>query len=196
MVAARAVPSATLLPDGTVLVVGTSDSDTPGTQSAELYDARVGTWAPASSFVGVGGCRIAAPLSDGDVLVVCAEASGARTSAALYDPVADAWSTAASPPKECCIGEAGPFGSFVLLRDGRVLWKDLVDPGELFDPASGTWASAGGPTYPADPSWRLPLTGNDEGNGYKADTLTLLADGRVLMTTLGAGLLYDPNGRQ
>jgi hypothetical protein len=196
MVAARAVPSAALLPDGTVLVVGASDSDVPGTQSAELYDPRVGTWTPASSFAGVGGCRIARSLSDGDVLVVCAEANGAQTSAVVYHSATGAWATTASPPKTCCVGEAGPGGSITRLPDGRVLWKDLVDAGLLYDPATGSWASAGGPTYPADPSWGLPYTVTDEGSGYKADTLTLLPDGRVLMTTLGAGLLYDPNGGQ
>ena len=175
-------------------MVGGSQSGTPDLQLAELYDPRVGTWSAAPSFAGPGSCRIATPLSDGEVLVVCAEANGARTSAELYDPTTGGWATTASPPVECCVGEAFPRGSIVLLLDGRVLWKDLVDPGELYDPASGAWTSAGGPTYPADPSWGLGFTGTDEGAGYYADTFTVLPDGRVLMTTMGAGLLYDPNG--
>jgi hypothetical protein len=191
----RRVPSATLLPDGKVLLIDGPSSDATDLHAAELYDPRVGTWAPATSFAGAGGCRIAASLLDGDVLVVCAEPNGVRTSAELYDPGSGTWVTVEAPPAECCVGEAGPLGSIVRLSDGRVLWKDLVDPGELFDPATGTWGSAGGPTYPVDPSWNLPYTVTDEGNGYKADTLTLLPDGRVLMTTLGAALLYDPTGR-
>jgi hypothetical protein len=194
MLLGRAAPTAALLPDGTVLVVGGSDRATPVLQSAELYDPSVGTWAPAPSFAGAGACRIAASLLDGNVLVVCAEASGARTSAELYHPAPGSWVTTEGPPKACCVGEASPQGSIIRLADGRVLWKDLVDAGELYNPASGTWVTAGGPTYPADPSWGLPYTSTDEGAGYYADTLTLLPDGRVLMTTLGAGLLYDPNG--
>jgi hypothetical protein len=192
----RSAPTAVLLPDGRVLVVGGSDIADPEHQLAELYDPGSGTWTPASSFVGAGACRIATSLLDGNVLVVCAEASGARTSAEVYNPATDAWAPTGSPPKECCVGEASPRGSIIRLADGRVLWKDLVDAGELYDPASGTWATAGGPTYPADPSLGLPYTSTDEGAGYYADTLTLLPDGRVLMTTLNAALLYDPNGGQ
>jgi hypothetical protein len=192
----RFAPTAALLPDGRVLVVGGSDNADPELQVAELYDPQSGTWTRASSFAAAGACRIAASLLDARVLVVCAELNGVRTSAELYDPATGGWTPTMSPPKDCCIGEAGPLGSIVRLADGRVLWKDLVDAGELYDPVSGTWASAGAPTYPADRSWELPLTGTDEGAGYKADTFTLLPDGRVLMTTLGASLLYDPNGRQ
>lgn len=193
MTIGRRTPTAALLPDGGVLVAGGADTDTPDRQSAELYDPHVGTWTAAPSFTGAGACRIAAPLLGAEVLVVCAEANGVRTSAAVYDPAARVWTTTASPPRDCCVGEGIPRGSIIRLPDGRVLWKDLVDAGELYDPASGTWVSAGGPTYPADPSWGLPYTSTDEGAGYYADTLTLLPDGRVLMTTLGAGLLYDPS---
>jgi hypothetical protein len=189
----RADATAALLPDGNVLVVGGVDPDHPDRQSADLYDPRAGTWTATPAFAGVGACRIATPLLGGEVLVVCAEANGVRTSAALYDPVSRVWTTTASPPTDCCVGEAIPRGSFVRLPDGRVLWKDLVDAGEIYDPVRGTWVTAGGPTYPADPSWGLPYTSTDEGAGYYADTLTLLPDGRVLMTTLGAGLLYDPS---
>jgi hypothetical protein len=190
----RLAPTAALLPDGKVLVVGGADADNPDLQSAELYDPGAGTWASVAPFPGAGACRIATALFDGDVLVVCAETNGVRTSAELYRPATGAWTSTGSPPKECCVGEGEPRGSIVRLADGRVLWKDLVDGGELYDPATGTWAGAGGPTYPADPSWGLPYTVTDEGAGYYGDTLTLLPDGRVLMTTLGAGLLYEPNG--
>jgi hypothetical protein len=194
MLSGRAAPSAVLLPDGTVLVVGSSGGAAKDLQSAEVYDPGVGTWTAAQPFDGTGACRIASSLLDGSVLVVCAEASGARTSAELYVPAIAAWAPTGSPPKECCVGEAFPRGSIIRLADGRVLWKDLVDEGELYDPATGMWAGAGSPTYPADPSWGLPSTSTDEGAGYYADTFTLLPDGRVLMTTLGAGLLYDPSG--
>ena len=193
MTVGRADPTAARLPDGKIMVIGGSD-DTPGRHSAEIYDPRARTWAGTSPFDAVGSCRIATSLADGEVLVVCAEANGTRTAAALYDPTTGSWTMTGSPPKACCLGEASPRGSIVLLADGRVLWKDLLDPGELYEPATGTWASAGGPTYPADPSWELPYTGTDEGSGYYADTLTLLPDGKILMTTMGVGLLYDPNG--
>ena len=120
---------------------------------------------PASSFAGEGACRIAALLLDRRVLVVCAEAGGVRTSASVYTPATDAWATTESPPMECCVGEAGPRGSIVRLADGRVLWKDLVDGGELYDPVSGTFARTG------------PMT-VARGGFF---TATLLPDGRVLV---------------
>jgi Galactose oxidase, central domain/Kelch motif len=195
MLAARAGPSGSLLPDGTLLVVGRSSADGLETQSAELYEPRSGAWTAAPSFAGAGGCRVAESLQDRRVLVVCAEDGGARTSATLYDQGTNAWTSTQDPPNTCCVGEAGPRGSTVGLADGRVLWKGLIDAGELYDPASATWVSAGGPTYPAEPSWALPYTSTTEGAGYYADTLTLLQDDTVLMTTLGAALVYDPDGR-
>jgi hypothetical protein len=188
MTAPRWVSSATLLPNGKVLVVGGDIISTQAVQSAELYDPTTGTWVPVRSFGGVGTCRIPTSLMDGKVLVVCAEDNGVRTSGELYDPGAGRWTSIAPLPGGCCVGVA------VRLVDGRVLWKGLVDAGVIYDPTSDTWTSAGGPTYPADASWGLPFTGSDRVGGYPADTLTLLRDGRVLMTTLGAGLLYDPNG--
>jgi hypothetical protein len=73
--------TATLLPDGTVLVVGGVPNDP---LRAELYDPRTRTWAAAPD-TGVGRqYGTATLLSNGRVLV--AGGRGGTASAELYDP--------------------------------------------------------------------------------------------------------------
>ncbi len=48
MSTARGLHTATLLPDGRVLVTGGYSGDVVGCGSAELYDPRLGTWSPTA----------------------------------------------------------------------------------------------------------------------------------------------------
>ena len=79
----------------------------------------------------------------------------------------------------------------MLLTDGRVLVTD-IGAGELYDPASGTWTTAGLPTYPDSRRAGFRMTGSNDTSWYEADTATPLRDGRVLVTIASAALLYDP----
>ena len=77
---ARIYHTATLLPDGRVLVLGGS--------SAEIWDERTGVFAPAGRFTGVRWGHTATLLPDGDVLIAGGWDANhdALASAITYDP--------------------------------------------------------------------------------------------------------------
>jgi N-acetylneuraminic acid mutarotase len=82
----RYLHTATLLPDGNVLVAGGGGPNGPGghsgpSDSAELYDPSTGSWTAAASMIAGGGGHTATLLLDGNVLVI-----GGSNSAELYDP--------------------------------------------------------------------------------------------------------------
>jgi len=85
MVAPRASHTATLLPDGRVLVAGgEGDASTSAgfaLASAELYDPASGTWSATASMAAARREHTATLLPDGSVLV-----AGGAPSAELYDP--------------------------------------------------------------------------------------------------------------
>jgi N-acetylneuraminic acid mutarotase len=87
MLETRMSHSATLLPDGRVLVTGGEGADarTGGLdeplRSAELYDPASGTWSATASMVAIGG-HTATLLPDGKVLVE----GGTDGNAEVYDP--------------------------------------------------------------------------------------------------------------
>ena len=102
--------TATLLQDGTVLVVRPS--------TAELYDPATGTWTATGEQPRPGiAYRSATLLSDGTVLVPLSDAGAAApgsTAAELYDPGTGSWTTAATMLRE----HRTPA---TLLLDGTVL---------------------------------------------------------------------------
>jgi N-acetylneuraminic acid mutarotase len=168
---ARAEFTATLLKDGSILLIGGNDPSGQQIQSCLQFAPSTSTWkeAPPTHVARAG--HTATLLADGRVLVVGGDGSPpgqpAMTSAELYDPMSRAWAAAASP--------ATPRRSHAAarLQEGRVLIVGGVDPenkhktlrsAELFDPASGTWRPAG--------------TLSTSRSGHSA---TLLDDGRVLV---------------
>ncbi|MCX6925393.1 MAG: kelch repeat-containing protein, partial [Verrucomicrobia bacterium] len=89
--AARMGHTATLLPNGKVLVVGGC------TYGAELYDPAAGTWTATGTLMGALFYHTATLLPNGQVLV----AGGFGTVdvlnvAQLYDPASGTWSTTGS----------------------------------------------------------------------------------------------------
>ena len=170
MTKGRADCSATLLPDGRVLVAGGS-----GDTSAELYDAST-TFPPAGTFSATGNMTLArcghtaTLLANGKVLIAggrdCSFGMPVSTATAeLYDPAR---------------GTFTPTGSMVVRRiqhtatrlpDGRVLvtggtdnGQEAVPSAELYDPQSGTFTLTFG----------APLA-------RYSHSATLLADGTVLL---------------
>jgi hypothetical protein len=166
----RAYQTATLLPNGKVLVVGgrgllsmPSAWGQPGSAigSAELYDPQTRRWSSAGSLSVPRFAHTATLLSNGKVLVVGGnsavpnasfpDGAGALSSAELYDPQTNTWSLAASMPT------ARSFHTATLLADGRVLVAGgalvaaesstgypgiVLASAELYDPASNTWTAA------------------------------------------------------
>lgn len=161
----RGQNTATLLPNGKVLVVGVSDhTDRGSVYGAELYDPATETWA------GTGAPTIGGPLTllpNGKVLNV----SG--NSAELFDPGTEKWSSTGKP------NVIRYAGTVTLLGNGRVLvtgWtsEDGAPGAELYDPDIEAWSITGSP--------------NTVGG-----TATLLTDGRVLLAG-GYHSGYAPNG--
>ena len=180
MSAARQDATATLLPDGKVLVAGGSHGNVQ-LDSAELYNPSNGTWALTGPMSVARSGQTATLLPDGDVLVAgggcngqaygCDAGSFLSTlkSAELYDPATGTWSATGS------MHEGRQFFTATLLPDGKVLvaggFNDCDDDfcsdlasAELYDPATGKWTGAGTFHGPRE-----------------QQTATLLGDGDVLM---------------
>jgi hypothetical protein len=173
--------TATLLPDGRVLVTGAYVIDGPP-GAAELYDPRTGAWTPTGAMTRWRAEHTATLLLDGRVLVAGGGDSGtARTnSSELYDPSTGSWTPTGD------MTEARSGHTATLLTDGRVLVAGAggVDgagsaSAELYDPRTGTWT--------ATPDMV-------ERHSYHA--ATLLPDGTVLVVggtpTPTSAELYDP----
>jgi hypothetical protein len=168
--------TATLLPDGKVLVAGGNGGN--GT-SAELYDPGTGSWTATGRMVTPRSQQLATLLPDGKVLVAGGFGlSSMLTSAELYDPTTGSWTAIGS----MALGHIGVVDTATLLRDGRVLVaggqtsgipgssEAMASAAELYDPGSRAWTTTGSMI------------------AIRADhTATLLPDGKVLVAGGGSG---------
>ena len=156
--------TATLLPDGTVLVVS-GDAGSPfyspsPVVGVERYDPRADRWTAVAPLDHARFGHGAALLRDGRVLVF---GGYGNATAAIYDPATDRWTTAADLPWD----KRGDYTSRAsTLPDGRVLalalgGYELAPAAAVYDPLTGRWTPA--PPPPAD-----------------LHAVTPLADGRVL----------------
>ena len=186
MTLTRAGHAATLLDDGTVLVVGGIGPEV-WRASAEVYNPSTDSWARTGKSKGPTAWHAATRLSDGRVLVaggyvnVGGLSSGPVDWAEIYDAATGTWSTTGS------MGDERLFHTLTLLDDGRVLAaggsRDV--PAEVYDPSDGTWTQTS--------SLR---------EERRFHTATLLADGTVLLTggmtrdfeALQSAEIYDPSG--
>src|SRR5579883_629687 len=167
---ARSGATATLLPDGWVLVAGGYGcAPTYVCASAELYDPRHGAWRITGPMTTGRAGHTATLLPDGQVLVAggvgCSSAL-ACASAELYDPATGRWAATGSM-------STGRWAhTATLLRSGQVLVAGgyfcpplrFCASAELYNPITGRWHLTGAmPT----PRW--------------AHTATLLRSGQVLV---------------
>lgn len=142
---ARFSHTATLLPNGKVLVAGGIGADEGEVGSAELYDRESGMWTLTGSLVNARDSHTATLLPNGKVLVAGGYGTaGPLASAELYNPTTGTWSATGH------LAVARYFATATLLRDGKVLvtgGTNLIDhtlaSAELYDPDSGTWTSTG-----------------------------------------------------
>jgi hypothetical protein len=188
MSVARVHHTATLLPDGEVLIAGgaTTYFGEAGsvTASAEIFNPHSNSWrviAPMSHPRYVGG---AALLNDGRVLVAggwyaTTSSDPSHQTAEIYDPATDRW-TAAAPMANA----RAEFG-LVALPDGRVLAAGGVDPGykvqassELYDPTTGLWQLTGSlgvatvwPAMQALPDGRVLVAGGLDSAAAKVNAV-------------------------
>lgn len=161
MVTGRYSSTATLLPNGNVLVTG-GWNGLSELRSAEIYNVTSNAWAATGNMGSVQSEHTAVLLpSTGRVLVLGDNAPAAQ----LFNPANGTFTTTASPavPRN--------WGTATVLSDNRVLYaaglaNDIAqNVVEIFDPATSTWTRTGSLIQPR--VWT---------------TATRLSDGRVLVT--------------
>jgi N-acetylneuraminic acid mutarotase len=184
--------TATLLPNGTVLVAGgITNADTGGVilSSAELYNPGSGTWTATGVMANARNGHTATLLTNGEVLLAGGGGTTAiLSSAELYDPSTGNWTLTNS------MSTARAAHSATLLPNGNVLVAggspdatNLLSSAELYDPTTGAWTMTGSMT-----------------TNRAFHTATLLPNGQVLVvggapltnSRPGAAIpgaeLYDP----
>jgi N-acetylneuraminic acid mutarotase len=144
---ARYYHSATLLPNGKVLVAGFYDDNAQTvSNSAELYDPATGVWSNTGNLIEGLGAQTAALLPNGKVLIAGGfAADGNPSRAELYDPVTGIWSMTASP-------NSLRYGhTLTLLVTGKVLVAGGFDDNtaEQYDPGA---SETPGPTPTSTPT--------------------------------------------
>jgi hypothetical protein len=187
MSAARYLHTATLLPDGRVLIAGGNSSVADGCfcsplASAELYDSSTGSFTAAGAMTTNRSAHTATLLNNGKVLIAGGSSDHYLASAELYDPSTGRF-TATGPMTVARRGHTA-----TLLADGKVLIAggraedDPDDRAELYDPETGVFTVSGRGAFP----------------GLVPATATLLSNGKVLVTlqyeewTGDVAELYDP----
>jgi hypothetical protein len=166
MTDARNEGTATLLPNGEVLLAGGFNNAGTYLASAELYNPATGTFTPTGSMKTAREDYTATLLQNGEVLVAGGgNSTGVLSSAELYNPATGKWTATGSL--------VGPLLGFhaVLLPNGDVFAVATGGITELYNPATGSWSSAA----------RFGDIGQF--------SVTLLGTGKVL---LAGGLAYSP----
>ncbi len=109
--------TATLLPNGKVLVVGGYFGSIYVTATAELYDPVTGAWTSTGSLITARASHTATLLKNGKVLVAGGfnYDIGYLASVELYDPASGAWTTTSS------LASAAGQRTATLLGNGKVL---------------------------------------------------------------------------
>ncbi len=190
MLAPRFAHSATLLPNGKVLIAGGISGITNSyLNSAEIYDPSLNLFKAAAPMAQAKASHAALLLPDGKVLVTGGETPGGEpyAGAEIYDPAANAWK-AATP-----MNKVRKDHKMVLLPNGKVLSAgqlpvngmppSTIEPGdaEVYDPAINQWAPTALMASPA----LLP-------------SLTVMGNQKVLLTALdpiqkeNTAQVYDP----
>jgi hypothetical protein len=184
---ARWVATATLLPNGKVLIAGGQGNGGAALSSVELYDPLTNTFAASTPTMNAGRTGATATLlPNGKVLI----AGGSfLNSIELYDPATNTFAAAASMPTMIT---ARSFPTATLLPNGKVLiaggafnssQSGAGDSAELYDPATNT--------FTASPQMN---------HARYVATATLLPNGKVLIAggtqdgnfPLSSTELYDP----
>jgi Kelch motif/Galactose oxidase, central domain len=132
--------TATLLPNGKVLMAGGETSVTHSVATADLYNPATRSFSPTGSLHTAREAATATLLRDGQVLVAGGSGNlGNLSSAELYNPATGKWRFTAP------MHTGGSGLTSTLLHNGRVLvvGLDFGKSAEVYDPASRTWTDTG-----------------------------------------------------
>jgi N-acetylneuraminic acid mutarotase len=173
MTAARALHTATLLPNGKALVAGGyNGSDYLG--SAELYDPVKNSWSTVLTPMNVvRAWHSATILPNGKVLVAGGHnGSGYLSGVELYNPASDSWSLTGSMATARRLHSATPIpGGKVLIAGGANI-DGFLSGAELYDQTTGAWNPAGSMTAQRQshgatflPNGFVLITGGMNGSG-------------------------------
>jgi len=187
---ARRSATATLLPNGKVLIAGGADINGDAFAGTELYDPASNSFATSgTATMNVARYRATATLlSNNKVLIAGGEDSNgaALGSTELYDPITNSFAASGTATMNIARGTA----TATLLPNGKVLIAggfgaigDLAST-ELYDPASNSFAISGTPTMS---STRYGATATLLPNG-----LVLIAGGTDISGPVTSTDLYDP----
>jgi hypothetical protein len=187
MTTRRAAHTATLLPDGKVLVAGGFTGSENSLASAEVFDPATSTFASAGNMNASRAGHTATLLPKGKVLIAGGFNGSYLASAELYDPATRIF----TPASDMVTARSGHVAT--LLNNGKVLlaggtgvgWTFLATA-ELYDPATNTFTATGSLT-----------------SARESHTATLLANGKVLIvgghrgrrptiTIYSSAEIYDP----
>lgn len=152
LIAARSFHTATLLPNGLVLIVGGMKSYGEASASAEIYDPATGKFKATGNLNKARSSHTATLLPNGKVLI--AGGAGDRikgepnvlASAEIYDPVSNRFTLL-----PFSLVTARSAHNATQLTNGKVLFtggmgkghNNFLDRAELYDPVSGEFTSAG-----------------------------------------------------
>jgi hypothetical protein len=188
MAAARFDHTATLLPDGRVLIVGGLERNGVIQSSAELFDPATGRFAPAGKLQSRRGWGItAAPLPGGRVLI----AGGANASycgaecylqsAELYDSSTNSFvpTGSMSVPRAGATALLLPNGNVLVVGGNELSGLHSHATAELYHPQTGVFSPAG----------ELPIAD-------AAPQLVLLKTGQVLVIGKSGCEIYDPSANR
>lgn len=167
--------SATVLPNGKVLLAGGVVSGNMLTPAAYLYDPATNAWSRAANMKFAHAYHSASLLPNGKVLLAGGFLNRqAQTEAEIYDPVTNTWTQTGS------LRAARSGQTTTTLADGRVLvvggTTGLLAFAEIYDPTVGSWVT----------------TGNLNEARQTTDAV-LLRDGRVLVA--GGNILSGSDSR-
>jgi Galactose oxidase, central domain/Kelch motif len=182
---ARAGHTATLLPNGQVLVAGGKDS-AGSLAGAELYNPSTGRWTVTGSMAAPRIGHQATLLQNGQVLVSGGNnTTGALASAELYNPSTGEWTATGSMtiPRTMHGATLLLNGQVLVAAGNNTVANSTGNTAELYNPSTGTWQATGSM------------------QSSHSFTLVLLPDGRALAVddsglVNSPGELYNPSTGQ